>query len=85
MCHCDLSDLIYPKPGSDEDGKLDDLDLVLTIATQIASALTYIHSAEVAELIGEGKNMHLDMKPGNVLLLRDAQTAGYTVRVADFG
>ena len=84
MCHCDLSDLIYPEPGSEEDGKLDDLDLVLTIATQIASALTYIHSADVAELIGEC-NMHLDMKPGNVLLLRNTQAGDYTVRVADFG
>ena len=92
LCDMDLSNLIHKMKMHSSDAGwrgARGVHLSLRLAEQIASGLAYLHSDEVAELIGHGKNMHLDMKPGNVLLkkmsVRETSGCGYTVRLADFG
>ena len=77
-CDCDLGSLIYPKAGSEEEGQLS-APLMMKIATEMADGLAYLHSRGIK---------HLDMKPGNVLMVREASaggTEGWSVRIADFG
>ena len=73
-CDCDLGSLIYPKAGSEEEGQLS-APLMMKIATEMADGLAYLHSRGIK---------HLDMKPGNVLMVNEG-TAGWGVRIADFG
>ena len=73
-CDCDLGSLIYPKAGSEEEGQLS-APLMMKIATEMADGLAYLHSRGIK---------HLDMKPGNVLMVNEG-TAGWSVRIADFG
>ena len=73
-CDCDLGSLIYPKAGSEEEGQLG-ATLMMKIATEMADGLAYLHSRGIK---------HLDMKPGNVLMVNEG-TAGWGVRIADFG
>ena len=78
-CDCDLGSLIYPKAGSEEEGQLS-APLMMKIATEMADGLAYLHSRGIK---------HLDMKPGNVLMVRElgsaSGTEGWSVRIADFG
>ena len=75
-CDCDLGSLIYPKAGSEEEGQLS-APLMMKIATEMADGLAYLHSRGIK---------HLDMKPGNVLMVREgAGEEGWSVRIADFG
>ena len=82
-CDCDLGSLIYPKAGSEEEGQLS-APLMMKIATEMADGLAYLHSRGIK---------HLDMKPGNVLMVREASPVeapssgkgGWSVRIADFG
>ena len=76
-CDCDLGSLIYPKAGSEEAGQLS-APLMMKIATEMADGLAYLHSRGIK---------HLDMKPGNVLMVREGERAkeGWSVRIADFG
>ena len=71
-CDCDLGSLIYPKAGSEEEGQLS-APLMMKIATEMADGLAYLHGRGIK---------HLDMKPGNVLMVREG---GWSVRIADFG
>ena len=73
-CDCDLGSLIYPKAGSEEEGQLS-APLMMKIATEMADGLAYLHSRGIK---------HLDMKPGNVLMVREG-SQGWSVRIADFG
>ena len=73
-CDCDLGSLIYPKAGSEEEGQLS-APLMMKIAKEIADGLSYLHSRGIK---------HLDMKPGNVLMVNEAG-GSYSVRIADFG
>ena len=72
-CDCDLGSLIYPKAGSEEEGQLS-APLMMKIATEMADGLAYLHSRGIK---------HLDMKPGNVLMVNEKE--GWGVRIADFG
>ena len=72
-CDCDLGSLIYPKAGSEEEGQLS-APLMMKIATEMADGLAYLHSRGIK---------HLDMKPGNVLMVNEGE--GWSVRIADFG
>ena len=72
-CDCDLGSLIYPKAGSEEEGQLS-APLMMKIATEMADGLAYLHSRGIK---------HLDMKPGNVLMVRGKDS--WSVRIADFG
>ena len=72
-CDCDLGSLIYPKAGSEEEGQLS-APLMMKIATEMADGLAYLHSRGIK---------HLDMKPGNVLMVNEGE--GWGVRIADFG
>ena len=75
-CDCDLGSLIYPKAGSEEEGQLS-APLMMKIATEMADGLAYLHSRGIK---------HLDMKPGNVLMVREGKEGeGWSVRIADFG
>ena len=75
-CDCDLGSLIYPKAGSEEEGQLS-APLMMKIATEMADGLAYLHSRGIK---------HLDMKPGNVLMVREHRAKeGWSVRIADFG
>ena len=75
-CDCDLGSLIYPKAGSEEEGQLS-APLMMKIATEMADGLAYLHSRGIK---------HLDMKPGNVLMVHEGDGAeGWSVRIADFG
>ena len=76
-CDCDLGSLIYPKAGSEEEGQLS-APLMMKIATEMADGLAYLHSRAIK---------HLDMKPGNVLMVREGSQGaeGWSVRIADFG
>ena len=74
-CDCDLGSLIYPKAGSEEAGQLS-APLMMKIATEMADGLAYLHSRGIK---------HLDMKPGNVLMVREGKAEGWSVRIADFG
>ena len=74
-CDCDLGSLIYPKAGSEEEGQLS-APLMMKIATEMADGLAYLHSRGIK---------HLDMKPGNVLMVRATGWEGWSVRIADFG
>ena len=74
-CDCDLGSLIYPKAGSEEAGQLS-APLMMKIATEMADGLAYLHSRGIK---------HLDMKPGNVLMVREGKEEGWSVRIADFG
>ena len=74
-CDCDLGSLIYPKAGSEEEGQLS-APLMMKIATEMADGLAYLHSRGIK---------HLDMKPGNVLMVREGGSQGWSVRIADFG
>ena len=74
-CDCDLGSLIYPKAGSEEEGQLS-APLMMKIATEMADGLAYLHSRGIK---------HLDMKPGNVLMVREGKAEGWSVRIADFG
>lgn len=81
-CSCDLSNLIYPAALGD---KLMP-EQIMSIARQMVKGLAYLHSHSVK---------HLDLKPGNVLVVIYDQTgafvnspsctAKYGVRIADFG
>ena len=73
-CDCDLGSLIYPKAGSEEEGQLS-APLMMTIGMEMADGLAYLHSRGIK---------HLDMKPGNVLMVREGKE-GWGVRIADFG
>ena len=73
-CDCDLGSLIYPKAGSEEEGQLS-APLMMKIATEMADGLAYLHSRGIK---------HLDMKPGNVLMVHEGKQ-GWSVRIADFG
>ena len=64
-----LADLLHG-PNAPRDTGLPTLQL-LQLATEIASALDYLHSARI---------VHRDLKPQNVLLLRDGHAA-----LTDFG
>ena len=74
-CDCDLGSLIYPKAGSEEEGQLS-APLMMKIATEMADGLAYLHSRGIK---------HLDMKPGNVLMVCEGTKDGWSVRIADFG
>ena len=74
-CDCDLGSLIYPKAGSEEEGQLS-APLMMKIATEMADGLSYLHSRGIK---------HLDMKPGNVLMVHEHGSQGWSVRIADFG
>ena len=75
-CDCDLGSLIYPKAGSEEEGQLS-APLMMKIATEMADGLAYLHSRGIK---------HLDMKPGNVLMVHElVPEEGWSVRIADFG
>ena len=74
-CDCDLGSLIYPKAGSEEEGQLS-APLMMKIATEMADGLAYLHSRGIK---------HLDMKPGNVLMVNEGTEDGWSVRIADFG
>ena len=74
-CDCDLGSLIYPKAGSEEEGQLS-APLMMKIATEMADGLAYLHSRGIK---------HLDMKPGNVLMVNELGSQGWSVRIADFG
>ena len=63
-CDCDLGSLIYPKAGSEEEGQLS-APLMMKIATEMADGLAYLHSRGIK---------HLDMKPGNVLMVREGDS-----------
>ena len=72
-CDCDLGSLIYPKAGSEHGGQLS-APLMMKIATEMADGLAYLHSRGIK---------HLDMKPGNVLMVNEGTK--WSVRIADFG
>ena len=73
-CDCDLGSLIYPKAGSEEEGQLS-APLMMKIATEMADGLAYLHSRGIK---------HLDMKPGNVLMVREGKEEGGAHRLASF-
>eukprot|EP01045_Picozoa_sp_COSAG04_P031807 COSAG04_NODE_6018_length_1431_cov_0.930180_2_plen_145_part_00 len=72
----DLRKMLHEKPadasrhGNHEYSQ----ELMVKLAVEIARGLTYIHSME---------QMHLDLKPENVLLARDGEE--WIAKVADFG
>jgi hypothetical protein len=57
------------------DGPLDSR-ATADLGAQIAEALAYVHASEI---------VHRDVKPANILVPRDFETAGGAVRLADFG
>lgn len=53
-----------------------DVDSTVAVAQQLAAALTYVHGTGV---------VHRDVKPGNVLVTREAGREGDVLKLLDFG
>jgi serine/threonine protein kinase len=72
----DLSALIYPKSKTPAD-KLTP-EQMISLALHMTEGLAHLHSHDVK---------HLDVKPQNVLMVRNGQHSSeeYGVRIADFG
>ena len=52
------------------------LERALSVFTQAASGIGYAHSKGI---------VHRDIKPGNVMLLKQPDASGATVKIVDFG
>ena len=77
LCACDLGNAIHMSGPCKLEcgGQMLSLAERQQLATQLACGLAFIHSKGYA---------HLDLKPGNVMLVRDAHSQ-FIVKLADFG